>query len=74
LHEGPPQFAAVQVAGHDDRAGAAALERARVAGQVEVGFFFVRVVALGAIGLDEGLDVVLVGGFVLREQEAGAEE
>ena len=60
-----PELAAVRTSGSDHRARTAAFEHSLVAGEVQVGFFLVRVVALRAVGLDERQDLVGVIDLVL---------
>ena len=65
-----PEFGTIKVAGDEDNAGAAAFERALVAGEVEVSLFLVSIVTFGAISFDERENVVCVGDFVLGKESA----
>ena len=70
-----PETAAGRIAGVDDRAAAAAVHQAGVAGQFEAALLLVRVMAREALVLEQRTDVVVVGQLlrVLRGRGGGDE-
>ena len=64
-----PKLARVGIARNDDDTRAAAFEQVLITGQIEVGFFLIVIMTLGAIGLNERQNVILISDFILGARD-----